>query len=248
MHSNYNKVSETSMPVDEVEAWLDEFEHKRAENKPNGGIIRSTATIVFTDGARANRTKREKQQARAQAQREHKAAMRELAVQDRKDQVEIARKRKVWAKEIKAMRRQQKPKSVSRIEIMGARKDTLEARLRNGEHIAIPDHKTAKSDYDTMRRDILAIKKRFTNGIVRLKCLDSNQSYYAIDAIDTFNSNINYSEMESVVAALKTKKSVRINGDMYQEEVKSLASMVRKIDGVTGIYGLDNTAKGWVML
>ena len=67
MYSNYNEVSETSMPVDEVEAWLNEFEHKRVDNKPTHGIIRSTESVIFVSGTRANMTKKERKAAIAHA-------------------------------------------------------------------------------------------------------------------------------------------------------------------------------------
>ena len=38
--SNYSNTKK-GMPMDEQEAWLDQFPQKRAENKPNGGIILS---------------------------------------------------------------------------------------------------------------------------------------------------------------------------------------------------------------
>ena len=249
MQSNYNEVSETSMPVDEVEAWLNEFEHKRVENKPNHGIIRSTESVIFVSGTRANMTKKERKAAIAQAQREHKAAMRELAIQERKDQTEIARKRKLWAKESKAIRAKAKPVAPSAKQIISDGQDALEARLRAGEHIAIAHHKgETKQEYYTMRRDISAIKGRFDTGIVRIKALDNNKAFYMADTLETFNGDIKYSNKASIIAALKTKKALRINRDMHQQEIKNLASMVRKIDGVTGIYGLNNSIKGWVML
>ena len=250
MHSNYNKVSETSMPVNEVEAWLDEFEHKRGENKPNGGIIRSTETIVFISGTRANMTKRERKAAIAQAQREHKAAMRELAIQERKDQAEIARKRKLWAKEIKAMRSEPSNPKVSPVrQTVADRQNALEVRLRAGEHIAMVGHLGAtKNEYQTMRRDITAIKKRFDHDIVRLRLLSDDSAYYALDTVETFDGDINYSDVESILSALKTKRAIRLNGAMYQQEVKNLASIVRKLDNVTGIYNLNGKIKGWVML
>lgn len=249
MHSNYNEVSETSMPVDEVEAWLDEFEHKRAENKPNGGIIRSTETIVFVNGTRANMTKKERKAAIAQAQREHKAAMRELAIQERKDQTEIARKRKLWAKEIKAIRAKAKPVAPSAKQIISDGQDALEARLRAGEHIAIAHHNgETKKEYYAMRRDISAIKKRFDHEVVRIRLLNNDIARYTLDTLETFDGDINYSDMESILSALKTKKAIRLNGTMYQQEVKNLASIIRKLDNVTGIYNLSGKLKGWVML
>ena len=246
MHSNYNKVSETSMPVSEAEAWLDEFEHKRAENKPNGGIIRSTESVIFVNGTRANMTKKQRKAAIAQAQREHKAAMRELAIQERKDQAEIARKRKLWAKEIKAMRNEPPKPKWSAVE---ARQNALEARLRAGESVTTVSPKGAtKNQYQTMHRDITAIKKRFDREIVRTRLLNSDIASYTLDTIETFDGDINYSDVDSILSALKTKKAIRLNGTMYQKEVKNLASIIRKLDNVTGIYNLSGKLKGWVML
>lgn len=246
MHSNYNEVSETSMPVDEVEAWLNEFEHKRVENKPNHGIIRSTESVIFVSGTRANMTKKERKAAIAKAQREHKAAMRELAIQERKDQAEIARKRKLWAKEIKAMRNEP---SEPKWSIVEARQNALEARLRAGESVATVSPKGAtKNQYQTMHRDITAIKKRFDCEIVRTRLLNSDIASYTLDTIETFDGDINYSDVDSILSALKTKKAIRLNGTMYQKEVKNLASIIRKLDNVTGIYNLSGKLKGWVML
>lgn len=246
MHSNYNEVSETSMPVGEVEAWLDEFEHKRVENKPNGGIIRSTESVIFVSGTRANMTKKERKAAIAQAQREHKAAMRELAIQDRKDQSEIARKRKLWAKEIKAIRPEtSKPK----LSIVETRQNALEAQLRAGESITTVSPRGAtKNQYQTMHRDIMVIKKRFDCEVVRIRLLNNDIARYTLDTLETFDGDINYSDVESILSALKTKKAIRLNGTMYQQEVKNLASIIRKLDNVTGIYSLSGKLKGWVML
>lgn len=249
MHSSYNKVSETSMPVSEVEAWLDEFEHKRVENKPNGGIIRSAESVIFVSGTRANMTKRERRAAIAKAQKEHKAAMRELAIQERKDQAEIARKRKLWAKEIKAIRPKPTKPSKPRTSIVGARQNALEARLRAGESVANVSPKGAtRNQYQTMHRDIMAIKKRFDCEIVRIRLLDDDISRYTLDTIETFDGDINYSDVESILSALKTKKAIRLNRAMYHREAKNLAKTIRKLDNITGIYSLSGRLKGWVML
>ena len=95
---------------------------------------------------------------------------------------------------------------------------------------------------------MLAIKKRFSGDVVRLKGLCGEQSFYTLDELETFNGDIEYNNGNSVLAALNTKKAVRINSEMHRQEVKNLATMMRKIDGVTGIYGLDCSIKGWVML
>ena len=68
--SNYPKNSDTAIAVDAVEAWLDQFPHKRAENKPNGGIIRSVADT--SELYLREMSPRERKVARAKAQREHR--------------------------------------------------------------------------------------------------------------------------------------------------------------------------------
>lgn len=95
--SRYPKVSKTAMPVDEVEAWLNQFPQKRAENKPNGGIIRSVADIdqLFL----REMSPRERKVARAKAQREHKQALKNLAKQNEQDAKKIARQLTEWKKE-----------------------------------------------------------------------------------------------------------------------------------------------------
>lgn len=95
--SRYPKVSKTAMPVDEVEAWLDQFPQKRAENKPNGGIIRSVADIdqLYL----REMSKAEQKAARAKAKREHKEALKNLAKQEAADAKEIAQQLNKWRKE-----------------------------------------------------------------------------------------------------------------------------------------------------
>lgn len=95
--SRYPKVSKTAMPVDEVEVWLDQFPQKRAENKPNGGIIRSVADIdqLYL----REMSKAEQKAARAKAKREHKEALRNLAKQEAADAKEIAQQLNKWRKE-----------------------------------------------------------------------------------------------------------------------------------------------------
>ena len=89
--------SETSIPAETVEAWLDRFPHKRVENKPNGGIIRSTADTreLFLRPM----DKKERAAAIAQAQREHRQAMKNLAKQEAQDAKEIAKQLTKWRRE-----------------------------------------------------------------------------------------------------------------------------------------------------
>ena len=95
--SSYSKNSDTAMPVDAVEAWLDQFPQKRAENKPNGGIIRSVADTSGLDLRKMS--PKERKAAHIKAQREHKEALKNLAKQDAQDAKEIAKQLAKWRKE-----------------------------------------------------------------------------------------------------------------------------------------------------
>ena len=252
MHSNYQKISDTSMPINEVEAWLDEFPHKRAENKPNGGIIRSTETVIFVNGSKANLSKKERKAAIAKAKREHRAAMRELATQERKDKIEIAKKRKEWAKGIRAQAKlkakSKKPKPIS----VSARKAAIKAVLLSGKRRNIPEHSgSQRGEYETLRRDILDIQKQMTQKIVRVKSIDGDKAYYIIDNFEDFGGYINYSNVGSVKEALLSGNAVRIQDHMKRNNVKNLAALVRKIVREFGlpvntIYNLDSSINGWV--
>lgn len=94
--SNYSNQSK-GMPVDSVEAWLDQFPQKRAENKPNGGIIQSLADTreLFLRPMSVS----ERKVARAKAQREHKQALKNLAKQEVLDAKAIAKQLTVWRRE-----------------------------------------------------------------------------------------------------------------------------------------------------
>lgn len=97
-------------PVNEVEAWLDQFSQKRAENKPNGGIIQS---IVDTKELfLRSMSPRERKVAIAKAQREHRQALKNLAKQEAKDAKEIARQLVKWRKEDR--RKDSQPKKMSK--------------------------------------------------------------------------------------------------------------------------------------
>ena len=94
--SNYSNTKK-GMPMDEQEAWLDQFPQKRAENKPNGGIIQSVADtreLFLRPMSVADRKK-----AIAQAQRENRQALKNLAKQDALDSKEIAKQLTVWRRE-----------------------------------------------------------------------------------------------------------------------------------------------------
>ena len=87
------------MSVDAIEAWLDQFPQKRAENKPNGGIIRSIADTRGLD--LRTMSPKERKAARAEAQREHKEALKNLAKREAQDAKEIAKRLVKWRRESK---------------------------------------------------------------------------------------------------------------------------------------------------
>lgn len=94
--SNYSNTNK-GMSVDAVEAWLDQFPHKRAENKPNGGIIRSVADT--SELYLREMSPRERKVAVAKAQREHRQALKNLAKQREHDNKKIAKQLVKWRKE-----------------------------------------------------------------------------------------------------------------------------------------------------
>ena len=97
--SGYPKQSDTAMSVDAIEAWLDQFPQKRAENKPHHGIIQSVADtreLFLRPMSKADRAA-----AVAKAQREHRQALKNLAKQEAQDAKEIAKQLAEWRKESK---------------------------------------------------------------------------------------------------------------------------------------------------
>ena len=97
--SGYPKQSDTAMSVDAIEAWLDQFPQKRAENKLNHGIIQSVADtreLFLRPMSKADRAA-----AVAKAQREHRQALKNLAKQEAQDAKEIAKQLAEWRKESK---------------------------------------------------------------------------------------------------------------------------------------------------
>lgn len=92
-YANTNK----GVSMEAQEAWLDQFPQKRAENKPNGGIIQSvvnTRELFLRPMSKAERKK-----AIAQAQRENRQALKNLAKQDALDSKEITKQLTVWRRE-----------------------------------------------------------------------------------------------------------------------------------------------------
>jgi len=101
--SNYRRpISPDSVPVDDVEAILNKLPHLRCENKPNGGIIRSSAEkMIFGSGLKGKELKA----VQAKAQREHQEAMKNLDKQGEIDRQAIKKQTAIWAAENRAAER-----------------------------------------------------------------------------------------------------------------------------------------------
>ncbi len=242
--SAYPKVSETAMPVNEVEEWLAAFPHKRAENKPNGGIIQSTPTVMFIDGLGDKLTPSQHREAKRKAQREFKAAKRALAKQDKEDQKAIAKKLREWSKA------PEKPRATGKIE---RRLRDLEVRLNNGEMIPVPKNDGDRKEYQKIRRDIRTIRNTVDGSLVRTKVIAQEDSFWTIDRFATHAGDFDVYCKKAVLLALKTGQAIRLNANLHQEEAKALSSAMqelarRKGVEITSIFGLDNTIKGWVMV
>ena len=126
--SNYPKNSDTAMSVDAAEAWLDQFPHKRAENKPNGGIIRSVADT--SELYLREMSVSERKVAHAKAQREHKEALKNLAKQEQQDAKKIAKKLAEWRRE--NAKADKKEKAVKRDGLSLAGREVLKTLTEQG--------------------------------------------------------------------------------------------------------------------
>lgn len=77
----HRKVSSTSTPVSTVESWLKDNPDKRMENQENGGIRRSTGSVIFVDTLKADLAPSQRKKAKAKALRDYKQALRNLNAQ-----------------------------------------------------------------------------------------------------------------------------------------------------------------------
>lgn len=233
--TTYPKVSPTSMPVDEVEEWLNTFPHKRAENKPNGGIIQSTPSVIFVDGLGDKLTPSERKIAERKAQQDFKAAIRQIAKQEAEDRKAIANKKREWTREAELLAAKE-------------RRERLLKRLNSGKLITIPSKKRSVTKYRAMRADIEDLKPRLKGLVVRLADLKTEKSWWCIDTMESYDGDIDYDCIISVKSALNTGKMIRISDGMHQSDKQVLARTTNKLDGVARVYGLDKRIKGWVAL
>ena len=92
-YPNTNK----GVSMEAQEAWLKRFPQKRAENKPNGGIIQSIPEIA---SIREQELKgKDLKVMRAKARREYRQALKKLSEQDYQDAKEIKKQLAAWKAE-----------------------------------------------------------------------------------------------------------------------------------------------------
>lgn len=197
-HNSYSKkVSDTAMPVDEVEAWLDRFPHKRVENKENGGIIRATESVIFTDMQKRKLGKKDIAIIKAQAQRDFKRAMRNLREQDTIDAKAIKKQQAIWraealaaekarakeAKRVRASKPNVASKKLSSTEAK-RRREVVIAVLKSGGRVPLVSREL-KLDYDRQFYDMQRIFRLDLN-VVLIRKVEDCKACYVIDNFDRY--------------------------------------------------------------
>lgn len=250
--NNYRKPSPTSMPVDEVEAWLDEFPQKRAENKPNGGIIQAAPVVVFRDRLGSEgMSKAYIKQARTKARAEFKAAKKALAAQEEADRIAIAKKIREWSSKDKKA----EPLKGNKVQI---RRLAMIKRLNAGKTIQCYQLTGGKSKkyYGTQRLDIVAIKDDIPEGILKLRSVQNNKSILIADRFERYEgralssnpANTDRGDLSKALSSGKVVESSSIKGHLYQ--AARAARKISREDGfdIWTVFDVNNQIKGWVSL
>lgn len=114
-------LSTTSISPTTAEEWLKQFPHKRAENRPNGGIIRSIASRNHLIGG--NLSPDERKERVKQSQKDFKKAVANLQKQDAIDAVAIKKQRDIWRAEEEATKKAQADKVIAKKAASKAKRD-----------------------------------------------------------------------------------------------------------------------------
>lgn len=171
--SNYSNMKK-GMSADAVEAWLDQFPQKRAENKPNGGIIQSLADTreLFLRPMSTS----ERKVARAKAQREHKKALKNIAKQEAADAKAIAKQLAVW-------RRENKKEPTAKE--LAAKKDAQRLRRNELNRIKRNANKNTKTkDGMSSKKGREVLEKLKADGIFCVADWDMNRKYLSLIMTD----------------------------------------------------------------
>ena len=275
--SSYPKNSDTAIAVDAVEAWLDQFPHKRAENKPNGGIIRSVADTSRLD--LREMSPQERKVARAKAQREHRQALKNLAKQEEKDAKKIAKQIAAWKREqrtkAKASEQPKKVKKSNRpstrkrakhkpgralpqIQIeSNIRRDELAKRLKAGQLIEIAERSGGTGAGCLYRQQRFDLKKLAQAGLqtVRITSALSRKSYFTLNQFEVYQSdvklvgNFDKKSKKAMKAALATGQMVA--ADQFINSTRLVAASMTLL---SKLFNLDiytvydsKTILGWII-
>lgn len=246
--SRYPKISPTATPMDQQEEFLNRYPHKRAENKPNGGIIRSIPDVDrFILREMSNK---ERKAAKAQAWREHKQALRNLAKQDSQDAKDIHRQRAKWKveeerkakekleneREIKkaAERKKPKPKVVKgfrkselngynmMMRLVESRRNDIISKLENGDQVPVVPF-TNRSDKEmaaAYQMQRMDMKAITGTGLktLRIKSLKTNLSFFVID-------NMARHEMDPISGTLHLDDSKQLLKAVCSGEIVKLEDL-----------------------
>jgi len=276
--SSYPKNSDTAIAVDAVEAWLDQFPHKRAENKPNGGIIRSVADT--SDLRLREMSPRERKVARAKAQREHKEALKNLAKKEAQDAKKIAKQIAIWKREQRTKSKaSEQPKKVKKHNYPSTRKrakhkagralpqiqiesnirrDELAKQLKAGQLIEMAERSGGTGAGCLYRQQKFDLKKLAQAGLqtVRIASALNRKSYFALNQFEVYQSdvklkgNFDSKSKRAMQAALATGQMVA--ADQFTNSTRLVAASMTLL---SKLFNLDiytvydsKTILGWILL
>ncbi|NYR09578.1 hypothetical protein [Psychrobacter sp. BI730] len=274
--SNYSNTNK-GMPVDAVEAWLDQFPQKRAENKPNGGIIRSIADT--RELYLREMSPRERKVARAKAKREHKQALKNLAKQEQQDAKEIAKQLAIWKREQRIKEKaSEQPKKVKKNNYPSTRKrakhkagraipqiqiesnirrDELANQLKAGQLIEVAERSGGTGAGCLYRQQRFDLKKLAQTGlqIVRIASALDRQSYFTLNQFEVYQSNVklvgNFDDKSKQALQVALATGQMVAADQFTSSTRLVADSMMRL---SKLFNLDiytvyesKTILGWII-
>ena len=274
--SNYSNTNK-GVPMDAQEAWLRQFPHKRAENKPNGGIIRSVADTSRLE--LREMSPKERKAARAKAQREHRQALKNLAKQEAQDAKEIAKQLAIWKREQRIQAKaSEQPKKVKKNNYPSTRKrakhkagralpqiqiesnirrDELAKQLKAGELIEMAERSGGTGAGCLYSQQKFDLKKLAQTGlqIVRIASALDRKSYFTLNQFEVYQSDVklvgNFDDKskQALQAALATGQMVA--ADQFTSSTRFVADSMMRL---SKLFNLDiytvydrKTILGWII-
>ena len=273
--SNYSNTNK-GVPMDAQEEWLNQFPQKRAENKPNGGLIRSVADTSGLELRKMN--PKERKAAVAKAQREHRQALKNLANQEKQDAKEIAKQLAIWKREQRIKAKASEPKKVKKNNYPSTRKrakhkagralpqiqiesnirrDELAKQLKAGQLIEIAERSGGTGAGCLYRQQKFDLKKLAQTGlqIVRIASALDRKSYFTLNQFEVYQSDVklvgNFDDKskQALQAALATGQMVA--ADQFTSSTRFVADSMMRL---SKLFNLDiytvydsKTILGWII-